>query len=212
VNWLNHFWHLLFPVSCLSCKKKGIRLCFDCLAKIPPPKSEIAGIISLFDYRNEIIKKAIWLIKYKGQAAELIPILAQAAFDRVLPTLEELKTFENFENPILIPVPLSAKREKERGYNQASLLAKELAKLLHLPLLPVVKKIKETPTQVSRQSRTERLQNLKGCFLVSAPEKVKGKNILIVDDVTTTGATIGEVKRILLAAGAKKVRGLTVAH
>ena len=166
---------------------------------------------SLFDYRNEVIKKAIWYLKYRNKKT-IAAILARGLYDRLLPELDELQTFQNFGEPVLVAVPLSKKRLRERGYNQSALIAEELAQLTGFKLLNCVTKIKETPTQVSIKDRAKRLANLQGSFRVFNKEKIKDKNILLIDDVTSTGATIEELRKTLLEAGAGKVLGLTIAH
>ena len=186
-------------------------VCQSCIDNLPSSTKELPDIISLFDYTNELVKKLIWHLKYRNKTS-LAKIFAAAIYDRIVPELEELETMNNFENPILVPIPLSKNRLKERGYNQSELLVDELAKLTNLEALVCLEKIKETPTQVSIKNREKRLANLSSCFIPIKIEKIKDRNIFVVDDVTTTGTTIEEARKTLLEAGAKKVLGLTIAH
>ncbi|MGD8458653.1 MAG: ComF family protein, partial [Anaerolineales bacterium] len=111
---------------------------------------------------------------------------------------------------LVVPVPLSAKRLRERGYNQAALLARPLALAFDIPYHPrSLKRIKETQTQVGL-SIAQRRENVKGVFYAN-PVQVKGKTVILVDDVMTTGATINEAGRTLKLAGANQVIGLTLA-
>lgn len=209
-------------------------------------------IISLFDYRSPIVKEAVWQLKYRGNK-KIAALLAAILYDELLGFLEEYAPLTNFANPLIIPIPLSSKRKRERGYNQCELLVNEL---IHLdisaskwdavdfdkhsvapsPPLPLSKgemekgvmwqkdsvgrnfsisktalvKIKDTPSQTKTESRKEREKNLKNCF--SIREEIAGRNIILIDDVATTGATIEEARRTLLNAGTRKVIAFTIAH
>ncbi|HXK35227.1 MAG TPA: hypothetical protein VJ103_01845 [Candidatus Paceibacterota bacterium] len=211
MNLFESFWQILFPEHCLGCKKAGSPLCARCLSALPPPREELPDIISFFEYRNETVKQALWQLKYRNKKG-LARALAESLADRLSAELAELAVFKNFKDPLLVPTPLTPRRFRKRSYNQAALLADELSQLTGLPALSALCKIKETPTQVSVRDRTARLSNLIGAFGVISPEKIKERNIFVVDDIATTGATIAEARRALLAAGAKKVLGLTVAH
>ncbi len=137
-------------------------------------------------------------------------------YGRILEELSELSIMDNFRDAILVPVPLSQRRKRKRGFNQAELLTKELAltdggvsfKLENNVLM----KSRETVHQAHAENRTERLKNIIGSFSVVNPEKIKGQNIILVDDVITTGATLSEAKKVLNEAGAKKVIAFTIAH
>ncbi len=112
----------------------------------------------------------------------------------------------------IVPIPLSKKRLKERGFNQSEEIAKELSKFLEIPMASnVLLKIKETLPQVEL-SKNGREENIKGVFVVRIKDPIKEKNILLVDDVLTTGSTLAEAARCLKDAGAKHVWGITVAR
>jgi ComF family protein len=113
---------------------------------------------------------------------------------------------------LLIPVPLHVKRLRDRGFNQALLLAKRWAKLENLSLDPfALLRTRWTEPQTSL-SRNERKKNIKGAFAVKEPESVRGERLLLVDDVYTTGATVNECARVLMNAGAEFVDVLTLAR
>lgn len=113
---------------------------------------------------------------------------------------------------LLIPVPLHPKRLRERGFNQALLLVKELSRRTGIPYQKgLLQKKRPTVPQIDL-SGTEREKGVKGSFHIQRKEEVEGKKILLVDDVFTTGATVNECSKVLLSAGAKRVDVLTIAH
>jgi ComF family protein len=112
----------------------------------------------------------------------------------------------------IIPVPLHPKREKRRGFNQAQVIAKELANLQKVKLLEgVLVKTKNVPPQTFLQLK-EREKNVRGAFRVVKKEKIKDRVVLLVDDVYTTGSTVRECSLVLKEAGAKEVKALTIAQ
>ena len=185
------------------------------------------NIISLFDYRVPLVKEAVWMLKYRGNK-KIAALLATLLYEELLAFLAEYAPLTNFTDPLLIPIPLSRKRERERGFNQCHLLCDELVRLDSLrfnlesekrlnlgsqnfTFSLALQKTKDTPSQTKTESRAEREKNLRGCFAADA-EVVRGRNIILIDDVATTGATIDEARRTLRAAGARKVIAFTVAH
>jgi len=206
----------VFPVNCISCGKNGYDLCIQCLGNCPSAERESAKwIFPLFDYRHPPIKKAIWLLKYKGKKG-LANIFAEVMHGAILEELSELSVMENFHEPLLIPIPLARKRERERGFNQALLICEKLIELDNtrtFKLEPnLLIKPKDTEHQARIEDRQKRLKNIIGSFSVKNPEKIKGRNIILIDDVTTTGATLNEARKILKQAGAREIIAFTVAH
>jgi ComF family protein len=111
---------------------------------------------------------------------------------------------------LIVPVPLHVKRLRRRGFNQALLLAKALSRKTGIPYgMRVLRKKKATPPQVNL-SRREREREIRGAFFVKDPSKVKGKTVLLVDDVMTTGATVNECSKVLRVEGASSVHVLTL--
>ena len=118
--------------------------------------------------------------------------------------------FQNYFNAdYLVYIPMTEKAEKKRGYNQSQILSTKLSALINVPVLEAVKKVKETERQAPL-SRAQRLKNLENAFRVTDKKAVKDKSILIVDDVTTTGATAQVMANRLKKAGAKMVNLMTV--
>jgi competence protein ComFC len=117
----------------------------------------------------------------------------------------------NWDLDMVVPVPLGAARQKERGYNQASLLARPLAMQLNLNYRSkALLRVRETQSQIEL-NREQRKLNVAGAFRAD-PKNVAGKNVLVIDDVTTTGSTLDSCADALLYAGAGKVYGLTLAR
>lgn len=145
-------------------------------------------------------KKFVYRLKFGGRRY-LAAFIAEAMVDRYLDC--------GFECDCVVAVPLSAKRKRKRGYNQAELIAEELSSRLKLPLIDgALVKTKENKSQ-AKLKRREREENVRGVYEVTSPETFKGRRVLVVDDVMTTGATLGEVSRVLYKAKARSVEALT---
>lgn len=175
-------------------------LCGECLKEMPP----YAKARAVFVY-NDTSKELVHKLKYNDQlhlAAVYGPWLAKAAGE-LLPACD-----------IIVPVPLSWRRFVGRRYNQAALLADALAKKTGLPVLPdALERARHTPPQTGL-SRNQREKNVSGAFKINKKYKkdLTDKTVLLVDDVMTTGATLGACAATLLKAGAKEVNVLTLAR
>jgi predicted amidophosphoribosyltransferase len=232
MRFLNTILDIVFPVKCILCGKVGSDLCLVCLSDSPEAKRESAKwIFPLYDYRHPPIKKALWLLKYNGKK-RLANVFAEILYEKILEELSDLSVLENFTDAILIPIPLTPGRYRERGYNQAELICKELVKIdkLRNHLTPpgqvsvfhetftleknILIKIKHTEHQARIKDRNARLKNLSGSFAVKkeSVNLIKGRNIILIDDILTTGATLSEAKKVLKQWGARKVIAFTVAH
>lgn len=151
------------------------------------------------------LKEAIHRFKYGG----VFP-LVRVFGDLLQPAFQNLT--QDYPVDVMVPVPLHIRRLRERGFNQALLLVKELSKRTGIPYEErALKKIKDTPVQISLKKR-ERRKNLARAFQVRDQEAIQGKAVVLVDDVYTTGATVNECSRALLKAGAERVAVLTVAR
>lgn len=172
------------------------------------------GISSIFKYHDPLVRQALWALKYNGNQ-KIAKLFATLLYDHMHEMLFEAELYENFTDPIIIPLPLSRERLRERGWNQAIILSQEIIKLCPQYSLrtDILFKIKHTLPQ-TKLSRSKRLKNLEGCFAVDPTKKtfIAGKNIILIDDVTTTGSTILEARRTLLSAGARAVLAFTIAH
>jgi ComF family protein len=148
------------------------------------------------------VRQAILQLKYKHLKALATP-LSQL--------LAEYLGSHPLKGETIIPVPLYPKRLRERGYNQASLLAQELSKLTGWPVVEdVLIRVQDSVPQARTRSAMERRHNVQGVF--ACPKSLEGRQILLIDDVCTTGATLDACAIALKTAGAGSVWGLTVAR
>lgn len=118
---------------------------------------------------------------------------------------------QNWNIDIICYVPLYENREKERGYNQSRELAQQLSKLISKPVFDNIIRIRNTPSQTSL-SRKQRKENVKDSFKITNKPAIKNLNILLIDDVFTTGSTTNEISKELKSAGANNIYVLTIAH
>ncbi|MGB9673025.1 MAG: ComF family protein [Anaerolineales bacterium] len=215
----------LYPPQCAGCGKGGMRWCMQCqekVIKIMRPYCQKCGIPTLggeicptclsknpvydairaYALYEEPLRSGLHRLKYKRDIA-LADVFAL--------NLIELYYQQHWEIDLVTAVPLGLVRLKERGYNQASLLAYPFALAVRRPYRSnALKRIRETASQVTL-SVQERLANVDGAF-VADQALVNGKNILVIDDVTTTGATMNACAQALKNAGANQVFGLTLAR
>jgi len=177
---------------------------------------ESENLIVLFDYKDPLVKTMIWELKYKGNR-KIAQKFAEILVDVLNHELAERAVFENFKNPWLIPIPISNKRRRERGWNQIEILAEEIMKLNTENLCEYSPKVLIKHIHTDSQARThatkrERLENLSNSMSVQGGTYVRGRNIILLDDVTTTGSTFTEAKRVLKESGAKKILCVALAH
>lgn len=204
----------LFPPRCEGCRKEGTYLCDACLYVLPRAKPTAdRWIAALYDYRSPPVQGALWKLKYRG-VSEIAGLFGKILYDLALADAAEEKVWKNIGKISLVPIPLSEMKEKQRGYNQAELIAKAMAAEDAETLFSfepgLLTRIKDGKSQMSVRNREERERNVRGAF--AAHEAAKGRRIIIVDDITTTGATLREARAALLAAGARDVTAVAVAH
>jgi ComF family protein len=210
----NFILDLILPKFCFGCKKEGTYLCEDCLATIEIFKEHkkfnhkiLDDLFAATDYNHPILKKMIFSFKYEPFAKELAKDLVNLLKIHFL-LLNKRVDFSDF---LFLPIPLSKRRLKWRGFNHAKEIAKELSKFFGAKVLEdVLIKTKETKPQVSLLEK-ERKENLKGVFKVKNPALIFDRKIVLVDDVFTTGTTLSEAGKVLKEAGAKKVIGMVIA-
>jgi len=189
-------------LHCLVCGlplRDGGSSCRDCRGEPFPLTARSAFVF------NPPMRSLVHALKYRGRD-DLAPFLAgemAAALNR-FPELEAFK--------FAAAVPLHRARARERGYNQAELLAGALAaraNLFHLP--GAAERVRDTPSQTSL-SREERRANMEGAFRIAGPELVKGRSVLLIDDVATTLSTLSALAAEFRKAGAKSVAAFTLAR
>lgn len=176
----------------------GQLLCVDCRKELPAFKIGRA----VGPYNDESFRIAVKVLKFLGRK-----YMAVKMGDLMAEVVQQEKRFWPLD--LIVPVPSSAGSERQRGFNQSALLARQIGKRLGLPVHErLLIRVKETPSQ-RELTREEREKNLLCAFQVQRSEKIKGKHILLVDDVYTTGSTIRECTRTLLDAGAADVAVIT---
>ena len=234
------FWDLLFPSLCLGCSAEGDILCSACLRglmgrtalpaclgcgflvpggkRIPAgrtcrscrAKSSIYAFLAPLNYEDGVVRGLIHSLKYR----HLHPagkILGEMLAN-YLRSWGFLTSAQARSSVILTAIPLHPARERVRGFNQSVLIARGLAGKLNLELEEeALGRVKKTKPQTGLNSE-ERKKNVWESFAILKPGLVKGKTIVLVDDVATTGATLEEAARVLKGAGAQRVWAVTVAH
>ncbi len=167
---------------------------------------DIDGFIAGLVYKG-IIKRLLYQFKFKPYLFDLRATIADLFYESLIQN-ELFMQIDRYA-AIFCPIPLHKTKLKMRDYNQAELLARDLSERFSRPLQIVLKRKKETASQVGK-TRKERRINLQGAFEVIY--KINGKTIFLVDDVVTSGATLNEAAKTLKKAGAEKVWGLAFAH
>ena len=221
---------LFFPPVCLACSERIERvkevLCPSCRELLSPIRENYCLICGapMIDYscpycseKDFVFDIARSAFIYQSPVRELIhnfkynAFLAPASFfsQAIMEIPEADKFAYNFD--LITAVPLHRVRKRERGYNQSELIAKKLAIKWNIPYAEPVKRYLPTPSQTTLNAE-ERFNNLKNAFRLKKNADVKGKKIILVDDVFTTGTTVNEVSRVLKEAGASKVAVLTAAR
>jgi ComF family protein len=208
----------LLPPACAGCGRFGHVLCGDCLADFHPagtPHDRFAATdpglvvgdalevgVAAFAHAGSL-RRALQRLKYGGSGQLAVPLARAAA-----PALEALI---GICGPLpLVPVPVHARRHRQRGYNQAALLARELGIGLGLPVLEVLERGKATVRQHGL-GKAARLYNLRGAFAIRRGARVPS-GLILVDDILTTSATLESCAGVLRAAGASSVYGFAIAR
>jgi ComF family protein len=197
---------LLAPPRCAACDAPVPMLrafCAPCATTVVRA-SEHAHVTAAFVYGGAVAR-AVARCKYEDR-----PDLARVLADLLWRALEGDAAPCSCD--VVVPVPLHATRLAERGYNQAALLARPIARRLGAPMLArALARVRNTPRQATLD-RAARLANVDGAFAARSPRNIAGAHVLLIDDVCTTGATLGACERALLHAGAAAVTCAVVAR
>ena len=204
--------HIFFPPKCVLCRKllnkEETDLCRDCREHQPEYSDHKIKLSFLAQwtglwYYKENVRSSILRYKFNGKRSYA------AAYGRLL-AMKLLK--DGWDDTDLISwIPISRQRKFTRGYDQVELFAKVTAEELGLELSPTLRKIRNTKPQSAMGTAPHRRANILGAYAVTEPDLIKGKRILLLDDIVTTGATASEAARMLLTAGAKEVKLATLA-
>lgn len=237
--WVQNLLDLLFPRPCVGCgldrKGEGEYLCGLCRDHIPfilPPLCHTCGCPGEMEYeyptadfqcglcRKQAYRfdRARSLGVYTSVLKELIHFFKYqrhpGAIREILSLLEQYQDLhgERWAGLEVVWVPLHRNKLKARGFDQSYVLARQVARLAHRPLLEgALARVRETPPQ-TQKTRAERMENVRGAFEVVHGSAVAGRDLLVVDDVFTTGATVNEAARVLKKAGANRVEVFTLAR
>ncbi|QQG49754.1 MAG: ComF family protein [Candidatus Berkelbacteria bacterium] len=214
----------LLPVECLVCSDEGEWLCPDCRESLPATRpitcvicakaaedglcnhcrgvTKLDGAVSLFAYHHQGVQRLIKGVKFGGYT-DAISFYLENFGEMIMARLE-------VKGAVLVPLPLSRERLQERGFNQSEVFCEQLARRYGLSVWNGLKRSRHTKAQ-AELGRKERLKNVKGAFRVVGGETAP-KKIILVDDVITTGATLGEAARTLRKVGTEEIVALTLAH
>ena len=216
---------ILFPPICVSCtapiqdQKKYI--CADCFNKItinttytcPACGKRSAGknrchqtayqLAAACQY-HEPIPQLIQYLKYK-HLQEIHTLLAAILIVHIQRTTTDVRSY------VISYIPLHSKKERERGFNQSHLLAQTIANYFEIPCIATLRRTRYTESQTKQKDRHQRYYNMINCFDSIAPEEISGKNILLIDDVSTSGATMHEAAKTLRKYHPRRITGAVIA-
>lgn len=205
---------LLFGNHCYGCGKSSSSLCLSCFSRLEPSiPPEHADIYALYAYNDPLVHKALWDLKYHHQGVLMRAIVTHSS-DSVQTLISEILQSPHQESVILVPIPQYKKKQHRRGFNQSEMIATWFsADHADLTIQNLLVKTKETLPQSHITNKAQRLSNISGAFSL-APGKIVDPALLyiVIDDVTTTGATLSEALSVLKAHGATRVIGLAIAH
>jgi len=224
-NPLTDFFNLMYPDLCIVCgenlHKNEQHLCLTCLNGIPKTNFHLhidnliekrfwakvpiyRGTAFFFFQKGSPFQKILHSLKYKGNK-EVGPILGKYAAVDLLDSVD----FTSVD--VIIPVPLHPEKFKKRGYNQSEWIGKGLSEILQIPQdTTTLTRIKENATQ-TRKTVFERYENTEGIFELSDKTTLRGKHVLLVDDVLTTGSTLEACIRVLTEIDGIKISIFTLA-
>jgi ComF family protein len=228
----NFILDILFPIKCVNCDKEGEWICKDCFYKIEISKkqkcpkcfsenkdglycekcaiySKMKGIVVAASYEDKLLQKATHILKYKyvKDLSKPLSRILQKGFE-----VWQKENKQDLKDIILIPVPLHRKRENERGFNQANLLARELGQRIKVEAKSdILKRIKNTKAQAKQDSLARR-KNIKNAFELREQVNLENKIVFIIDDVCTTSSTLEECAKEIDKLNPQEIWGLVLAR
>ncbi|MEE9277151.1 MAG: double zinc ribbon domain-containing protein [Dehalococcoidia bacterium] len=213
----------VFPPRCVVCGRDAAHLCADCAAEFEPAAGSrclrcwtpgsaelcarceatppaFRSLRAAFVFHGAT-RDAILAVKYKGFTAAVAPLVDLVDASAFAPSLD-----------LVTAVPMAGRRQRRRGHNQAELIARQIARRLQIPSdARALRRIRSTPQQAKQHDVGARRENVKGAF-AAGPARVAGRSVLVVDDVTTSGATLNACALALLDAGAAAVDAWALAR
>ncbi len=166
------------------------------------------NVASFLSYKDKIVKEMLWQIKFNGQR-KYAKICGEILYKEIIKKINLQQKY------LLVPVPIHKKRRRERGFNQCEWICEEIKKFDTKNLFQYEPNLIERVIYKQKQSwsdRKSRLGNISGVFQIKDIDKIFGKNIIIIDDVVTTGATLNEITKTFNLAAPRKILAFTVAH
>lgn len=206
--------HLLYPWKCVFCESvlKDTDICRECEEKLPYTVGDSA--MQKFPFIDKCVSPLYYKDKVRASVHQY-KFGGCSAYSRRYAALMSDCVENNLDCrsiDVISWIPLSKKRLRQRGYDQARLLAEEIAAKTGLPCRQLLQKVKNNSAQSLTRDAKQRRENVAGVYALDDGADVSGLLILLVDDVVTTGATMSEAARILRKAGAKSVFGVTLAR
>jgi len=229
VDYVRRFWQffreLFADNRCLGCHRSGGRLCAACMTTLPRATPTCIGctrhsrdgrtcarcaatwpvdtLVAAHPYRAGTVERLVRSFKYRLEypLAEHLAHAMSASLARTFP-----------ERPVIVPVPLHEHRRRWRGFDQAAVLARAVSQYTLFPYCEVLERTRNTPQQAKAPSRSHRLTAMQDAFRVTVPDPVAACDVILVDDVCTTGATLGACAAVLRDAGAASVTALVYAR
>jgi len=214
----------VFPIHCLQCQKEGEWVCSDCLATIDLSgiyacpvchRDQIGGVCCQGCVSNSFLDSQIALAEYseKSLVGNIIQNLKYYYAEDLQMIIKKIMVKSKFDLTLanveyVVPIPLHKKRIAERGFNQAEVIAKLLAEYLHKPMLEALQRVKGTAQQ-AKLGKEARLKNMVKAFAIKEP--IRGQ-VILVDDVFTTGSTMQEAAKVLRQSGVEKIYGFSLAR
>ena len=201
-----------FPPRCAFCgailEESGDGVCSACRKALPRAaeterKCDFVRAYTAPFYYEEPVRQGMLAYKFRNAPSR------GKVFGRMIGEDLLRRGIDGFD--LISWVPLSAKRHRRRGYDQARLLAEAAAEALGTTAMPLLRKVRDVSPQSRLRTPEERRANISGCYVVRSADAVRGKRILLIDDIITTGSTLSECARMLLTAGAVSVRGAALA-
>lgn len=203
--------NIIFPENCIVCFRSGGYICDTCIENIEylqeQPYQNL-HIYALYSFKNASVQELLKIFKYKRATSIAAPLAHKLA-----PFITQIAPLSKNTQYGLIPIPTTKKSIKQRGFNQAHLLAQELAKTYpkQFILCPILVKKPRSKQQTSLSSREERIKNSEDMFIING-ELPNNVTPIIIDDVTTTGATMRAAQSALQKITTQKICGVAVAY
>lgn len=228
----------IFPPRCIQCQtftgKRDFRyLCRSCFAALPQTgRKECVGcglpshhgrtcddcvsewhldrLLVVTDYRDQTVQKILTFLKYRFIEELAVPLCALVR--RYVRQRAQRGDMVLATSPLITAVPLHPRRLRWRGFNQAALIASRTAQYFQMDYRSALERVRQGTPQVEQPDRAARLASVEGLFMCAETDAVRGKDVLLFDDVCTTGATLRECARVLKKAGAAHVTALVIAR